>query len=97
LPAAKPVNIIPNHGIGGYPITNILSPPSGKAPGAKKGMSILLRSEVSARGTRGAKLCKEIIARPKIAIVFREAFNNRLRIINPNPIAAITSKRKTEK
>ena len=97
FPAANPVNIIPNQGIGGYPITKILPLPKGKAPGEKKAISILEKSEAPAGGASGTRLCKNIIASPMMPIVLAETFNNKPVIIKPKPIAAITSKRKTAK
>lgn len=97
LPVAKPTNMMPNQGIGGYAIRNVLPCPKGMAPGAKKGISAFLNMDVSAKGTNGARLWVVTISKPIIPIAFAGSFINKPKTIKPVPNAAITLNIKTLK
>lgn len=97
LPVAKPTNMMPNQGIGGYAISNVLPCPKGIAPGAKSGISTFLNIDVSAKGTNGIRLCVVTISKPIIPIAFAGSFINKPKTIKPVPNAAITLNIKTLK
>lgn len=73
------------------------SPDKRKAPGVKNGIRNCFTNEVSVRGISGDKLCKNIIDKPMIPIVFEEHFKSNPRMIRPKPIVDNTSKRNTLK
>jgi hypothetical protein len=83
--------MIPNQGIGGYPMMNNFPADNGKAVRLKNGIRIIFKIEFSENGTNGARLCKQIIDIPMKPTFFVGDFNKKLNIINPNPVLAITS------
>ncbi len=72
---------------------NTLFENTGKAPGLKNNVRIVFTIEFSATGIKGTRLWQKMITSPMMPIVFIDALSNKLRMIKPNPIAAITSKR----
>ena len=56
IPAAKPTNMIPNHGMGGYPTIKIVLGASGNDAGPNKGESIVLKTDPSENGMIGKRL-----------------------------------------
>ena len=91
LPVAKPISMIPNQGIGGYAITKVKCWFIGKAFSPKKIFNKVSTDFPETVRKENMSWPNRII-NPMMAMVLIWQGRSNPKIINPNPMVAITSK-----